>query len=127
VEDRTREDGSYSKESKPYLGLFETLESSCIDGFVQRYSEAHERSPHGDMRARLEGRIPRTGQRLREERLADSGNTGLLRTRLPDASILQPCRAKVRLLASRAMRGESRGGYWEREYSESRTSRTDSA
>jgi len=49
---------------KPDLGLFETLESNCTEGFVQRCGEAHERRLCRDAEPRLEGRIPRTGERL---------------------------------------------------------------
>jgi hypothetical protein len=58
---------------KPILGFFETLESLHNDGFVQRCGKAHERRLCRNAKPRLEGRIPRRGGRLGEDRPTDPG------------------------------------------------------
>jgi len=53
---------------KPILVFFETLESSCGDGLVQRYNEAHERRPCEQRGQDSRGEILRGAKRLREAR-----------------------------------------------------------
>jgi hypothetical protein len=136
-------EGSGLERELPTLGFFETLESDHGDGFVQRRGKAHERRPFArEAKARGEHAHRRSlggEQRLREDRPAELGNTAPSRTNLPGASI--PERGSVqrtRSASSRhrpsgrrrghaargptavgAERGESRGGYWKGETSES--------
>jgi hypothetical protein len=118
----------------PTLEFFETLESDHDDGLVQRRGKAHERRPFvRKAKARVE--IPSEGKRLREERPTEPV-TRLRRERtfqvhesrsrawaqggvgvgLRAGTEARPVR---RSPAEGAARGESRGGYWEGETSES--------
>jgi hypothetical protein len=60
----------------PTFGFFETLESRHNDGAIQRCGKAQERRLCWNAKPRPEGRIPRRGGRLREDRPTLPGNTG---------------------------------------------------
>jgi hypothetical protein len=58
---------------KPTFEFFETLECDDEFGFVQVQRKAHKRRSFSDGGPRLEGGIPRRGQRLREDRPVEIG------------------------------------------------------
>jgi hypothetical protein len=69
----------------PSFGFFETLESRHNDGAIQRCGKAQERRLCWNAKPRPEGRIPRRGRRLREDRPLYRVTLVIARTNLPGA------------------------------------------
>jgi hypothetical protein len=62
-------EGSSSRKRLATFELFETLESGCNDGLVQRYGKAHERRPFfGEAKTR--------GEKSSEGQKAERGSAG---------------------------------------------------
>jgi hypothetical protein len=119
----------------PTLEFFETLESDHGDGLVQRRGKAHERRPFA-RKAEAQGEIPSEGKKAERGSAGGVGNTVPSRTdlpgaRIPERGVSAGRRRRVGLRAGAeakparrpnadgAGRGESRGGYWKGETSES--------
>jgi len=71
----------------PTFGFFETLESHHNCEEIHGCEKAQERRLCWNAKPRPEGRVPRRGERLREDRPAAPGNTGPSWTNLPGAWI----------------------------------------